>query len=307
MDQNNSWERQTIEKLLLTVYKEQRRAKFWRLFWRIAALIVVAFIVFKAVNSRSVLDTQKSHTAVIDLVGSIDTYNDQATVLLEGLEAAYANKNVKGVVIRANSPGGSPVISSVAFDEITRLKALHKDVPLYVVAEDVCASGCYFIASAADKIYANPASLMGSIGVIAGGFGFDKAIDKLGIERRLKTAGDNKGMGDPFSPETPEQNAIWTSMLDDIHGQFIAAVKQGRKGKLKDDPELFSGRVYTGAQAKTVGLVDEFGSVYSVARDVIKAPDLVNYTPQPSFSRALSRTLGSEVKQSFDTLSQPSW
>ena len=307
MDQNNSWERQTIEKLVFEVYKEQRRAKFWRLFWRIIALVVVLFVLIKAFNSQPILGSQQRHTAVIDLVGSIDSYNDQASVLLEGLETAYANKNVQGVIIRANSPGGSPVISSIAFDEISRLKTLHKDVPLYVVAEDVCASGCYFIASTADKIYANPASLMGSIGVIAGGFGFDKAIDKLGIERRLKTAGNNKGMGDPFSPETPEQNAIWTSMLDDIHEQFIAAVKKGRQGKLKNDPDLFSGRAYTGAQAKAAGLVDDFGSVYSVARDVIKAPELVNYTPQQSFSRTLSRTLGSEVKQNIDTLIQSNW
>ncbi|EKY08921.1 putative signal peptide peptidase SppA [Neisseria sp. oral taxon 020 str. F0370] len=259
-----SWERDTLYKLLLSVHKEQRSSRFWRNVWRGVGALLFAATLFTfhscatgSFDSGSGLEKvlgakSKAHTAVIKLEGVIGGgHQDQVAMLRDGLEAAYADKNVKGIIIRANSPGGSPVVSNTAFNEIRRLKEQHKDIPVYLVAQDLCASGCYYIAAAADKIYADPSSLVGSIGVIGGGFDFTGLMDKLGVKRRLKIAGSNKGMGDPFTPETPEQQAIWQQMLDQIHGEFIKAVKTGRGSRLKtNDPQIFSGRIYTGIEAE---------------------------------------------------------
>ena len=298
-----SWERNTLREALLEASKEQRRARIWKTVWRcIWLLVFLSVIATMRGGSGEAGKLTGEHTAVISLSGEIGGgYDDQVSMLRDSLEAAYSNSNVKGIIIRANSPGGSPVVSNIAFSEVRRLKAQHKDIPLYVVAEDVCASGCYYIAAAADKIYADPSSLVGSIGVIGGGFDFTGLMDKLGIKRRLRTAGDNKGMGDPFSPETPEQQAMWQAMLKDIHSEFIQAVKTGRGNRLldKQNPDVFSGRIYTGLEAKKVGLVDDFGNIYSVARDVVKAPEIVDYTVQDdNFSKLISRRLGSEMEES---------
>lgn len=306
--QPQTWEQAMLEKLLMQVYREKRKdrnAKWIRLFIWLAFFALIFAIMHSnpsggGGNANALMLAKKdNHTAVINLSGVIDSYNDNAAKLLEGLEAAYKNDKVKGIIIRADSPGGSPVISDTAFTEIRRLKGEHKNIPVYVVAEDVCASGCYYIAAAADKIYANQASMVGSIGVISGGFGATELIEKLGVERRLKTAGENKGMGDPFSPETPEQNAIWQKMLDDIHNQFINAVKTGRGEKLKwqQHPDVFSGRVYTGTEAKAVGLIDDFGNIYSVSRDVIKAEKMVDYTPKDDFATLLGKRFGTQIRQ----------
>lgn len=307
--QNEDWERRTMEKLLLQVYKEQRYNKIWRWVKGIIWIVAIVLIVTSFTRNKDFAASTGQHTAVIELSGVIDNYNDNADKLIKGLSRAYENPNVKGIIIKANSPGGSPVISSVAFDEIRRLKAQHKDIPLYVVAEDVCASGCYYIASAADKIYANPASMVGSIGVISGGFGFTGLMEKAGVERRLRTAGGNKGMGDPFSPENPEQEKIWQTMLDDIHGQFISAVQEGRGKRIdiKKTPDVFSGRVYTGNEAKQVGLIDDYGSIYSVSRDVFKAPQLVDYSEKDDFSKTLGRKFGAQVKQGVQSFDEFSW
>ena len=306
-----SWERSVLEKVLLQAYQEQRRARIWKLVWRLLWLVLVLSFVFAAVVGRNqgLAAAGKEHTAVISLSGVINSDNNQAAVLRRGLEAAYKNSKVKGIIIRANSPGGSPVVSNIAFEEVRRLKAQHPNIPVYVVAEDVCASGCYYIASAADKIYADPSSIVGSIGVIGGGFDFTEMMDKIGVKRRLKIAGDNKGMGDPFTPETPEQAAIWQQMLDQIHAEFIKSVKIGRGNRLKEaaNPDLFSGRIYTGIEGKNVGLVDEMGNIYSVARDVIKAPDLVDYTPNEDFSRVFGRRIGSGIQQGLQGLSDGMW
>lgn len=310
---SESWERHTLREVLLEAYQDRRRARFWKNFWRVIGLLVFLSFIFGMgrsgqKNSPIGMGTGKAHTAVINLNGPIGGgYDDQVQMLRESMEAAYKNGNAKAIVIRANSPGGSPVVSNIAFNEIRRLKALHKDVPVYVVAEDTCASGCYYIAAAADKIYADPSSVVGSIGVIGGGFDVTGLMDKLGIQRRLKTSGSNKGMGDPFSPESPEQAQIWQQMLDQIHGEFIKAVREGRGNRLKEkeNPDLFSGRVYTGVQAKNIGLIDDFGSIYSVARDVVKAPELVDYTPEDDLSKLLSRRFGAEVKaKAEETLSE---
>lgn len=301
------WERNMLREILLCAYKEQRRARIWRNIWR-----GVATVLFIAVATGMFADGKRTsasfageHTAVINLYGEIGNgIDDQVQILRDSMAAAYSNPNAKAIIIRANSPGGSPVVSNTAFNEIRRLKDEHKDIPVYVVAEDMCASGCYYIAAAADKIYADPSSIIGSIGVIGGGFDATGLMEKVGIKRRLKTAGSNKGMGDPFSPETPEQTKIWDTMLKDIHGQFIQAVKTGRKGRLKDKehPDIFSGRIYTGSEAKQVGLIDDYGSVYSVARDIVKAPEIVNYTPEDDLSKMLSRRLNAEIKAQVGSL-----
>ena len=295
------WERDVLRDVLLAAYKEQRRTRFWRNFWRVIGVLLFAALWFGSDDGTAGqgLAAGKEHTAVITLEGEIGGgMDDQVKMLRDSMEAAYSNPNAKGIVIRANSPGGSPVVSNTAFEEIRRLKAQHPGIPVYLVAEDMCASGCYYIAAAADKIYADPSSIVGSIGVIGSSFDATGLMEKIGVKRRVKIAGSNKGMGDPFSPETPEQSKIWEEMLTGIHGEFIKAVKTGRGGRLKfrQYPDVFSGRVYTGADAQKVGLVDGLGNIYSVARDVVKAPDLVDYTRQDDFGTLLGRRLGAELK-----------
>lgn len=306
------WERDVLRDVLLAAYKEQRRARFWRNFWRVIGVLLFATLWFGSDDGTAGqgLAAGKEHTAVITLEGEIGGgMDDQVKMLRDSMEAAYSNPNAKGIVIRANSPGGSPVISNTAFNEIRRLKSEHKNIPVYVVAEDMCASGCYYIAAAADKIYANPSSIVGSIGVIGGGFDVTGLMEKLGIKRRLKTAGSNKGMGDPFTPETPEQGKIWEGILSDTHQEFIKAVKLGRGEKLKDKeyPDVFSGRIYVGLEAKKVGLIDDFGSVYSIARDVVKAPELVSYMPEDDFRKILSRRFGAQVKAEVEKTLSKMW
>ncbi|OFN28435.1 protease [Neisseria sp. HMSC077D05] len=294
------WEREVLREVLLASYKEQRSARIWRNIWRVIGVILfLMFIASLFGDDTDAVQSSGEHTAVIDLKGEIgNELDDQVEMLRTGMEAVYNNPNAKAIIIRANSPGGSPVVSNIAFNEIRRMKSEHKDIPVYVVAEDMCASGCYYIAAAADKIYADPSSVVGSIGVIGGGFDATGLMDKIGIKRRLKIAGSNKGMGDPFSPETPAQTQIWEKMLTDIHKEFIKSVKLGRGKRLKDQQysDVFSGRIYTGSEAKEVGLIDDFGSVYSVARDVVKAPELVNYTPEEDFGKMLGRHLSAEME-----------
>lgn len=296
MEQDRTWERQLIEKLATASLTEQRRARRWKIFFRLTWLAVLAgFVSLMFVDMESRNNSKamgQPHTAVISLDGAIDSESNVTAKMLDGLNAAYEDSNTRGIIIRANSPGGSPALSGMANDEILRLKKLHPKVPVYMVVEEVCASGCYYIAAAADRIYVDKASIVGSIGVISDGFGFDKAMDKLGIERRLATAGSNKGMGDPFSPKNPQQEAIRQGLLDEIHGQFIAVVKQGRGKRLADDPDLFSGRVWLGSSSIKLGLADGLGSVGSVARDVIKAEELVDFTPDDDLASRVARRIG---------------
>ncbi|PIT52905.1 signal peptide peptidase SppA [Snodgrassella alvi] len=304
-EENSNWERNMLEKLLFEVYREQRRNRIWRWFWRLFWI----FIIVVVITSLGSTKPSGAHTAVIDLDGIISSDNNQADLLRKSLKEAYKNNNVKGIIIRANSPGGSPVISSIAYEEIRHLKTKHPRIPLYVVTEDMCASGCYYIASAADKIYADPSSLVGSIGVIGSSFDFTGLIDKLGIKRRVKIAGSNKDMGDPFVPETPEQAEIWQQMLSSIHKQFIQAVQQGRGNRLKiaDNPDIFSGRAYTGEEAKAVGLIDDFGNIYTVARDVIGAPELVDYTSETSWGKRFGKSIGSTLQQNIQGIASKPW
>ncbi|RXZ42503.1 S49 family peptidase [Crenobacter cavernae] len=299
MNQDPNWERQLVERLASAALVEQRRTRQWKIFFRLVWLALAALVVAAMWSSsdgeKTGVGLGGAHTALVDLDGAIDSDSKTVDKLVEGMEAAYKSGNTRGIVIRANSPGGSPVLSGMAYDEIKRLKKQHPDIPVVVAIEEVCASGCYYIAAAADKIYADKASIVGSIGVLSSSFGFTGTLEKLGVERRLMTAGANKAMGDPFSPENPQHEAIRRELIDDIHKQFIAAVKVGRGSRLKSDPDLFSGRVWLGDKSMPLGLIDGIGSARSVARDVIKAENIVDYTPQDDLTSRFARRFGVSV------------
>lgn len=312
------WAQETLYDVLFAAYQEQRRARLWRNIWRGVSVLVILAIFSGTRSGASVSDNNKSlraatrgeHTAVINLTGEIGNENDQVRILREGMQNAYDNDKVKAIVLRANSPGGSPVAANIAFNEIRRMKREHTNIPVYVVAEDMCASGCYYIAAAADKIYADPSSLVGSIGVIGSSFDATELMEKLGVKRRVRIAGDNKGMGDPFTVETPEQTVIWQQMLNQIHAQFIQSVRDGRGKKLNESayPDLFSGRVFTGIEAKKAGLVDDFGNIYSIARDVVRAPELVDYTPEDdNLASLLQRHLGAQTQSKLQEILGRVW
>ena len=249
------------------------------------------------------------HSALIEITGEIDSSSSRASVdtVLPALQDAFADPGSVGVVLRMNSPGGSPVQSAIINDEIRRLRALHPAKPLYVVVEDMCASGCYYIAAAADRIYVSQGSIVGSIGVLMSSFGFAGLMDKLGIERRLMTAGENKAMMDPFQPENPKHRALTQSMLDDIHQQFIDAVKTGRGKRLKPSPEVFSGLFWTGNKAIALGLADGLGTVESVARDVLKAEDLIDYTVREGLSDRVLKKFGAAVGEAMAKTMATEW
>ncbi|WP_287878816.1 S49 family peptidase [Aquitalea sp.] len=309
MNDTPNWERQLVEKLAMAAVVEQRRTRRWKIFFRlvwlgiIAALLTTIFLRNEDKSADAL--TGSGHTAVISLDGVIDSENNTAEKLSAALEDAYNDRGTRGIIIEANSPGGSPVLSGMAYDEIRRQKKLHPAIPVYVTVQEVCASGCYYIAAAADKIFVDKASIIGSIGVLSDGFGFTGLMDKLGVERRLKTAGENKAMGDPFSPVNPKQDAIRQQLLDDIHQQFIKAVRDGRGSRLKNDPQLFSGMVWIGEKGIPLGLADGLGNTRSVARDVIKAEKTVDYTQQDDLSSRVARKIGVEfaggVRSLFNT------
>lgn len=291
-----NWERGVLEKLAMSAIQEQRRARHWNIFFKLLGfgylfLLLVLFMRWGG-HSDGVMDGSK-HTALVDLQGVIAAdSNANADNLISSLRDAFEDQRTAGVILRINSPGGSPVQAGLVNDEIRRLRALHPAIPLYVVVEDICASGGYYIAAAADKIYVNKASIVGSIGVLMDGFGFTGAMEKLGIERRLMTAGENKGFMDPFSPRNPKHEAFTKGLLTNIHQQFIDVVKAGRGNRLKDNPDLFSGLFWTGDRAIELGLADAYGSVDSVARDVIGAEDVMDYTARENIADRLAKKLG---------------
>lgn len=301
-EQADSWERQTLEKVALAAITEQRRARKWSIFFKIAGLIYLFLLLFLAMGlmDRSELPTAKEHTAMVSLDGVIAPGGQaSAERIIEGLQAAFKAKHVKGVILRINSPGGSPVQAGQINDEIKRLRAKYPKIPLYAVVDDICASGGYYVAVAADKIYVDKASLVGSIGVLMDGFGFTGTMDKLGVERRLMTAGENKGFLDPFSPVDPKQKEFALSMLEEIHQQFINTVKAGRGARLKQTEGMFSGLIWTGARSIELGLADAYGSTESVARDVIKAEDVVDYTPRQNFVDRFTKRFGVASAEAF--------
>jgi protease IV len=301
------WERMVLEKVALKAIEEQRRARQWnalfKLLWFTFAFLVLAAMLGwigpadKESGSRTTLG---KHTAVVDVEGVISE-GDKASAerLIKGLNRAFKDANTQGVVVRINSPGGSPVQAGYVNDEIRRLRAKHPDIPLHAVVQDLCASGGYYIAVAADKIYVDKASLVGSIGVIMGGFGFVGSLDKLGIERRAYASGENKDFLDPFLPENPQHRAHAQKMIGEIHEQFVKVVRDGRGKRLKETPETFSGLVWTGEKSVELGLADALGSTEYVAREVFKAEKLVNFTVEENYFEALSKRLGASFGATF--------
>ena len=285
------WERQLLEKVAFAALREQRAKRRWGIFFKLAGLSYLVAVLVMVVDwggSEQLADAR--HTAVIHLHGTIEAQGEaSAQNINNALEEAFADKRTAGVILRVNSPGGSPVQAGIVHDEIRRLRTKHPQIPLYAVVEDVCASGGYYIAVAADKIFVDKASIVGSIGVLMDAFGFTGTMEKLGIERRLLTAGDNKGFLDPFSPQDAKQKAHAQVLLREIHEQFIDVVRRGRGDRLKDTPELFSGLMWTGSQSVGLGLADGLGTVGSVARDVIKADRIVEFTIRENIAERFAR------------------
>ena len=298
-----TWERNVLEKIALEALAEQRIARRWRVALSLAWLVLLFLLLFTAlgwVGGKRDVSSLDKHTALVELKGVI-AFDSKASAdkIINSLQNAFKDKNTQGVVLRINSPGGSPVQSGYINDEIKRLRTKHKDIPLYVVVQDICASGGYYVAAAADKIFVDKASIVGSIGVLMDGFGFTGTMEKLGVERRLVTAGENKGFLDPFSPINAEQQKYAKQMVDEIHQQFIKVVRDGRGKRLKETPEMFSGLVWSGEKSVAIGLADGLGGLDYVARDIIKAEQVVDYTVEDSFSETVARRLGASAADSF--------
>jgi protease-4 len=297
-----NWERQVLERLVRSVLDEQRRTRNWSIFFKMLLFVYLFALLFLALGWIGGKDKSLTgkHTALVEVNGVI-AHDSPASAerINTGLQDAFKDRNTVGVIVRVNSPGGSPVQAGQINSEIRRLRGLHPQIPLYVVVEDICASGGYYVAVAADRIFVDPASLVGSIGVLMDGFGFTGTMEKLGVERRLITAGANKGFLDPFSPLNAQQKEYAEKMLGDIHRQFIDVVKQGRGNRLKPGPELFSGLVWTGQKSIELGLADALGSVDYVAREVIKAEQVVDFTPKENIAERFARRFGSATAEAL--------
>ena len=290
------WERATLEKLAFAALNEQRSARRWKLFFRLAWLLLIGAIAFAAFQqSSSTASKSAPHTAVVDIKGEIASGAEaSAEFVVAAMRSALEDEGSQALVLLINSPGGSPVQAGIINDEIVRLKAKHGK-PVYAVVEETCASAAYYIAAAADDIYVDKASIVGSIGVLMDGFGFTGTMEKLGVERRLLTAGENKGFLDPFSPQTEKQRAYAQTMLDQIHQQFITVVKTGRGDRLKTTTDTFSGLFWTGQQAVDMGLADQLGSLDYVAREVVKAEDIIDYTRRDNVAERLVKRFGAAI------------
>lgn len=303
MSQEDTQAIQALKDVALEGIKEQRRARRWGIFFKlffVAYLLIALIALIGSGASNSKLVEHDEITAVVDINGIImDGATASAELVNPALKEAFEHEKTKGVILRINSPGGSPVQSGIINDEIRRLKAEYKEIPVYAVVSDLCASGGYYIAVAADKIYADKASIVGSIGVRMDNFGAVELMDKLGVERRLYTAGRNKGMLDPFLPENEEQVQHVRNMLDATHQQFINVVKQGRGDRLQDNPDIFSGLFWTGEDALKLGLIDGLGSDAYVARELIKAEEMVNFTSEKDLLERISERVETSVQSLF--------
>ncbi len=294
-----NWERQTIEKLAFSALAEQKRARRWSILFKALTFLYLFALLFIAMDwvgkgSGASLD----HTALIDIQGVIGSGEEaNADAIVSSLQSAFENKRTKGLILRINSPGGSPVQSGIINDEIKRLRKLNPQVPVYAVVEDVCASGGYYIAAAADSIYVDKASIVGSIGVLMDGFGFTGTMEKLGVERRLLTAGENKALLDPFSPVNEQHQKYAQTLLEEVHQQFIDIVREGRGDRLKETSETFSGLFWSGEASIKMGLADGFGSSEYVAREVIKQERIVDFTQREDFASRFAKRLGASVAQ----------
>jgi protease-4 len=296
--QKEGWEREVLEKLVFATLNEQRARRRWGIFFKFVTLALVIWGILLAFDfGNNDIEFEGKHTALVEIDGTIESGagGGSAETVIPALDSAFSDSNSVGVILRINSPGGSPVQAGMINDEITRLRKTYPKKPLHVVVDEMCASGGYYIAVAADKIFVNKASIVGSIGVLMDGFGFTGLMDKLGIERRLQTAGVNKGFMDPFSPETEKQKTYAQEMLNEIHQQFIDVVRKGRGKRLKETPDTFSGLFWTGTKAVEMGLADGFGTVESVARDEFKAEDVVDYTQHEGLSERVLKKFGAAM------------
>ena len=301
-DNSVVWEKNVLEKLVFSAIEEQRKARRWGVFFKLMAFaylsVVLAMVVYPGFEAE--MNTDKQHTAVIDVLGIIaEGEAANADAIIKGIRDAVKDKNTKGIILNINSPGGSAVQSAYVYDEIRRQKTEHPEMLIYAVVGDMCASGGYYIAAASDKIFVSQASIIGSIGVLMNGFGFTSVLDKLGVERRLLTAGEHKAMLDPFSPMKEQEAKHMQSLLDQVHQQFISAVKQARGTRLKESPEMFSGLVWTGEEGVRLGLADDFGSVDSVSRELFGTEHKLNFTPQERFIDRLAGKMGTSFAHSI--------
>ena len=297
-ENGGQWERDLVAKLASAGLKEQRRARQWGIFFKLLgfAYVTLLLVMFVDWEGRADLSGGRKHTAMVEVNGLIGPGSDaSAEKVTLALQAAFKDQNTQGVILRINSPGGSPVQSQTIYDEMRRLRQKYPEVPLYAVVEDICASGGYFVAAGADRIYVGKASIVGSIGVLMNGFGFTGLMEKLGVERRLITAGDNKGSLDPFTPLDEKDARHVKQMMNDIHEQFIGVVREGRGERLKEGPELYSGLVWTGQKSIELGLADGIGSLDYVAREVVKAETIVDFTREEGFTEKLAKRFGAGV------------
>jgi len=292
-DNDGQWERGLIERLATAALKEQRRARLWGIFFKLLTFAYLTVIILLAIDWKGGGETSGKHTALVEVSGLIAPGTDaSAERVTTALQAAFKDKNTQGVVVRINSPGGSPVQAQNIYDEMRRLRQKHPNVPLYAVVEDLCASGGYYVAAGADQIYVAKSSIVGSIGVRMDSFGVTGLMEKLGVERRLLTAGENKGFMDPFLPVDEKQKQHAQTLLGDIHQQFIGVVREGRGKRLKETPDMFSGLIWTGQTSVELGLADAFGSLDYVAREVIKAENIVDYTQKENIAEKVARRFG---------------
>ncbi len=302
---DENWEHSVLEQLARDALEERRRARRWGIFFKsltfglIFAAIAATLLEISS-KERVCLD---ACTALVEVRGELDASGRaSAERVIAGLQAAFKNTGTKAVVVRINSPGGSPVQAGQIYDEMRRLRSAYPNIPLYAVVDEMAASGGYYVAAAADKIYVNRASVIGSIGVIMEGFGFTGAMEKLGVERRVITSGENKAFLDPFEPVDAKQREFVQGMLDDVHQQFIAAVKEGRGTRLKEEPGMFSGLVWNGKRAVELGLADGLGNLDYVAREIVKAEEVVDFTPEDNLAERVARRFGAGAVEAMSPL-----
>jgi protease-4 len=303
-----NWERDVIRRLAESALAEQRRARRWGILFKsltFVYLFAILFIAMGWLGSRDGVHTGK-HTAMVELSGVIEADSLASSDSVNaGLQDAFEDKNTQGVILRINSPGGSPVQANAINEEIRRLRGKYPGTPLYAVVDDICASGGYYVAVAADRIFVSKASIVGSVGVLMDGFGFTGTMEKLGVERRLLTAGDNKGFLDPFSPMEPKQKQYAQRMLGEIHQQFIEVVRNGRGKRLKEDADTFSGLVWTGERSVELGLADAIGDTAYVAREVIKAEEIVNFTQRENIAERFAKRFGAAMADALVRIAGP--
>jgi len=292
-DNDGRWERDVLEKLAMEALKEQRRARRWGIFFKLLLFAYITVAVLLAIDWKSPGGKEGRHTALVEITGVIAPGSDaSAEKVITALNSAFKDKGTQGVVLRINSPGGSPVQSQMIYDEMRRLRQKYPQIPLYAVVEDLCASGGYYVAVGADKIFVAKSSIVGSIGVRLDSFGVTGLMEKIGVERRLLTVGDNKGMLDPFLPVDEKHKEHALELMQEVHKQFVASVREGRGKRLKETPDLYSGLIWSGAKSVELGLADTFGSLDFVAREIIKAEEIVDFTQKENIAEKFARRFG---------------